>query len=163
MERIQCRAARFIMSDYKSRTPGCVTNMICTLNLQAFKTNENSKVSCSSTRCLTGWCQQCLLKNSWHLSATPKEKSALRLIQTFMQQTSCRNIKLKIRGPIRSWQHTPMNMRTPSIESQWSRISSLRRQWVLAVFQLSNRRPLPAVTSNSALSLPKFLPEYAVA
>ncbi len=37
LERVQRRAARFITNDYRSRTPGCVTNMLHDLKLPSLQ------------------------------------------------------------------------------------------------------------------------------
>ena len=46
IEKIQKRAARFIKCDYKSRTPGCVTDMLNSLDLQSLQDRRKEKRLC---------------------------------------------------------------------------------------------------------------------
>ena len=46
LEKIQRKAARFIKNDYKSTTPGSVTNMLIDLDLQTLQDRRKDKRLC---------------------------------------------------------------------------------------------------------------------
>ena len=43
LEKIQRKAARFIKNDFRSKTPGCVTKMLCDLDLPSLQSRRKEK------------------------------------------------------------------------------------------------------------------------